>query len=67
MLHVYGAETWAFRKVDQKYQERFDVWCWRKGEKKSWIGRVKYEVLHRGKEEENILYAIKRSKANLVG
>jgi hypothetical protein len=36
-------------------------------EKISWIGRVKYEVLHRVKEERNVLCAINRRKANLVG
>jgi hypothetical protein len=64
---LYGAETWALRKVDQKYLERFYVWCWRRMEKISWIGLVKYEVLQRVKEEMNVLYAINRWKANLVG
>jgi predicted oxidoreductase (fatty acid repression mutant protein) len=24
------AETWTLRKVDQKYLENFEVWCWRR-------------------------------------
>jgi hypothetical protein len=27
---VYGAETSAFQKVDGKYLESFEVWCWRR-------------------------------------
>jgi hypothetical protein len=33
----------------------------------SWIDRVRNEVLHRVKEEKNILYTIKRRKANWFG
>jgi hypothetical protein len=36
-------------------------------EKISWIDRVKNEVLHRVKEERNILRALKRRKANWSG
>jgi hypothetical protein len=24
----YGAETWTLRKVEQKYLESFEMWCW---------------------------------------
>jgi hypothetical protein len=44
------------------------MWCWRKMEKISWTGRVRNEeVLHKVKEERNILHTIKRLKANLIG
>jgi hypothetical protein len=66
-IDLYGAETWTFRKVDQKYLESFEMWCWRRMEKISWTERVKNEVLHRVKEERNILLAIKRRKANRIG
>jgi hypothetical protein len=58
-------ETWTFRKLDQKYLESFEVWCWRRTEKISWTGRVNNEaVLHRVKEERNFLHTIRRRKAN---
>jgi hypothetical protein len=25
---LYGAETWTLQKVDQKYLENFEMWCW---------------------------------------
>jgi len=62
MLYLYGAETWALRKVDRKHLEGFDIWCWRRIGKISWIGHVKYEVLQRVMEEKNVLYAIKEGK-----
>jgi hypothetical protein len=67
-IAFYGAETWTLRKVDQKYLESFDMWCWRRMEKISWTDRVRNEeVLHRVKEERNILHKIQRRKANCIG
>jgi hypothetical protein len=64
---LYGAETWTLRKVEQKYLESFDMWCWRRMEI-SWTDSVRNEeVLHRVKEERNILNTMKRRKANWIG
>jgi hypothetical protein len=32
-IALYGAETWTLRKLDQKYLESFEMWCWRRMEK----------------------------------
>jgi hypothetical protein len=32
-IALYGAEKWTLRKVDQKYLESFEMWCWRRMEK----------------------------------
>jgi hypothetical protein len=57
-----------FRKVDQKYLESLAMWCWRRMEKISWTDRVgNEEVLHRVKEERNILHTVKRRKATWIG
>jgi hypothetical protein len=67
-IALYGAETWTLRKVDQKYLESFQIWCWRRKEKISWTHRVRNkDVLHRVKEDRNILRTIKRRKANWIG
>jgi hypothetical protein len=67
-IALYGAETWTLRKVDQKYLESYEVWCWRRKEKIRWTNRVGNEkVLHRVKKERNILLTIKRRKANWIG
>jgi hypothetical protein len=67
-ISFYAAEKWTLRKVDQKYLESFEMWCWRRMEKISWTDRVRNEeVLHRDKEERNIAHTIKRRKANWIG
>ena len=30
---LYGPETWALRKLDRRYLEIFESWCWQKVEK----------------------------------
>ena len=27
---LYGSETWTLKKLEQKYLERFEMWCWRR-------------------------------------
>jgi hypothetical protein len=53
--------------MDQKYLESFEMWCWRRMEMISWTDRVRIEVLHRVKEEKNIVHTIKRRKASWIG
>jgi hypothetical protein len=66
-IALYGAEMWTLGKVDQKYLESFEMWCWRRMEKISWTDRVRNEeVLHRVKEEINILHTIQRRLTGLV-
>jgi hypothetical protein len=65
---LYGAETWTLRKVDQKYLESFEVCYCRKMGKISWTDHVRNEeVLHRVKEERNIIHTVKRRNANWIG
>jgi hypothetical protein len=67
-IALYGAETWTLRKIDQKYLESYEMWCWRRIQKISWTDRVRNEeVLHRVKEERKILHTIKRRNANWTG
>jgi hypothetical protein len=40
-LALCCAETWTLGKVDQKYLESFEMWCWRRMEKISWTDRVR--------------------------
>ena len=67
-MALYGAETWTLREVNQKYSENFEMWCWRRMEKISWMDGVRNEeVLHRVKLERNIMQTIQRRKANWIG
>jgi hypothetical protein len=31
-IALYGVETWTLWKLDQKYLESFEMWCWRRME-----------------------------------
>ena len=67
-MALYGAETWTLRAADQKHLENFEMWCWRRMEKISWINRVRNEeVLLRVNEQRNILREIRERKANWIG
>jgi hypothetical protein len=63
IITFYGAETWTLRKADQKYLKSFEMWCWRRMEEITWTDRVgNEEVLHRVKEERNIVHTIKEGR-----
>jgi hypothetical protein len=36
-IAVCGADKWTLRKVDRKYLESSEMWCWRRMEKIRWI------------------------------
>jgi hypothetical protein len=67
-IALYGAETWKLWLVDQKHLESFVMWCWRRMEEIIWTDRVRNEgVLHRLKEQRNILHEIRKRKSNWIG
>jgi len=67
-MALYGAETWTLQAADQKYLEGFELWCWRRTEKISWIDHVRNEeVLLRVNEQRNIPHEISKRKANWIG
>jgi hypothetical protein len=40
-MALYGAETWMLRTADQKYLESFEMCCWRRMEKISWLDHAR--------------------------
>jgi hypothetical protein len=48
----------------EKYLESFEMWCWKLMEKVSLRDSVNNKILHGVKEERNILYTIKLTKAD---
>ena len=42
-IALYCAKTWTLRKVDQKYLESFEMWCWRRLWEIIWTNRVRNE------------------------
>ena len=67
-MALYSAENWTLRAVDKKHLESFEMWCWRRMEKIIWTDHVRNEeVLLQVNEQRNILYAIRKRKANWIG
>jgi len=65
-MALYGAETWTFGQQIKKYLESFEMWCWRRMEI-SWTDHVRSEgVLLRVNEQRNILYEIRKRRANWI-
>jgi hypothetical protein len=65
-IGFYGAETWTLRKVGQKYLESFEIWWSRRMEKISWTDHVVNEILHKIKDERNVLHTVKRRNDNWI-
>ena len=67
-IFLRGTETWELSKLDQKYFETFEMWCWRRMEKISLTERVrKEEMLQRVKKERNIAHTVNIRKDNWTG
>ena len=66
--HKYLKIDQKYLKIDQKYLKRFKMWCWRRMENISCTDCVRFgEVLHRVKEERNIVQTIKQRKNDWLG
>ena len=67
-IALYGAETWTLRATDQKHLKSFEMWCWRRMEKISWIDHVRNEeLLLTVNEQRNIVHEVIKRKANWNG
>jgi hypothetical protein len=64
-IALYGAEILTFRYVDQKYLERFEIWCWRKIEKIRWIDLVRNEEVLQSQGGQEYPTTIKRREGLL--
>jgi hypothetical protein len=67
-IALYGAETWALRKINHKYLKRFEMWCWKRKQQISWTDHVRNEdAVQRVEKERNALQTVKRRKDNWIG
>jgi hypothetical protein len=39
-IALYGSETWKITKLELKYLESFEMWCWSRMEKIKWSEKV---------------------------
>jgi len=57
---LYECETWVLNKMEQKFFESFEMWCWRRMLRISWTERRTNEnVLNEINETREILTTIK--------
>ena len=65
---LYGAETWALRRNEQKQLEAFEMWVWRSMERVKWTDKIKNAVvLERVGEGGIMLELIRKRKINWLG
>ncbi|KAL4149828.1 hypothetical protein QTP88_003684 [Uroleucon formosanum] len=65
---LYGCETWVLNKAEQKFLESFEMWCWRRMLRVSWVERRTNEnVLNEINETWKILSTIKERRCNMIG
>jgi len=54
-IALYGAETWTFQQVDQKYLGYFEMWFWRRMEI-IWKDHVRNEEVLQEARRTGIFY-----------
>ena len=54
-IALCGSEAWTLTKLERKYLESFEVWCWRRMEKIKCSEKVANEVLERIGENRTLL------------
>jgi len=67
-IGLYRWESWVLNKVEQKFLESFEMWCWRRMFRVSWTERSTNEnVLNGIKETRKILSTIIERGWNMIG
>ena len=65
---MYGADTWALGRNEQKRLEAFEMWAWRRMESVKWTDKIKnVVVLERVREGRLMLELIRKRKRNWLG
>ena len=62
-IALYGSDTWTLRKLERKYLESFEIWCWRRMEKLKWSDKVTYVVLEHIEKKRTLLNNIYSEKS----
>lgn len=67
MLVLRDNYTWSIRKSEENKLVAFEVWCYRKITKTSWVDRMaNEEVIRRVGEERSFLIALNIRRAKLI-
>ena len=65
---LYGVETWTLCKETERKLEAFEMWCFRRMLKISWVMKVSNkEVLNRANKERELINAVQKRKLVYAG
>lgn len=65
---LYGSETWTMGKPEHQKIEAFEMWCYRRMLKISWVEKVTNEqVLRRLSEEMSLLKTLQKRRNTWIG
>ena len=65
---LYGVETWTLCKETERKLEAFEMWCFRRMLRISWVMKINNkEVLNRAKKERELISTVQRRKLVYVG
>ena len=65
---LYGSETWALGKNEERAINGFEAWCWRRMLKIKWTDRIRNdEVFQKLKEERLLLNILKNRSHSWIG
>ncbi|VVC41307.1 Reverse transcriptase domain [Cinara cedri] len=65
---LYGNETWTINKREKDMLEAFEMWCWRKIRRISWIDRRSNEdILRTIDEKRTLIDIIKKRRWQMIG
>jgi hypothetical protein len=65
---LYGSETWTIAKAEQEIIEAFEMWCYRRILKISWMDMVtNEEVLERMAEKRTLWNVVKKRRNEWIG
>lgn len=65
---LYGVESWTLTEASMRKLEAFEMWCYRRILRISWVDRItNEEVLRRMDKEREVLNNIKKRKLEYLG
>jgi len=65
---LYGSETWTINKRQKDMLETFEMWCWRKMQRISWIDRrLNEDILRTTDGKRTLIDIIKRRRWQMIG
>lgn len=67
-MALYCSKTWIINQTEERYLESFEMWCWQRLLRISWMEFCTYDnVLNEIYKPGGLLISIKERKLRLIG